>query len=743
MWLPNLTVGGIWFLAGAVVCAITIRLWPRFTPYGLGYLSGLLLVLVSANSQQKQQITRMEHRSIQAVITDLPVVSPHKTSFILETADHQKILVSHYRGFQTRSATTPIPDYKPGEQYHFEVLLKPPHGTANGVGFDRERWLFRHGIDAVGSIQQVRQSENLRPAFRTSLSIKINQWRHHVSGQLNRLFPDSRSNALLHALSIGDKSRFEPQDHRLFQTTGTAHIIAISGLHIGMVAAIGAGLGLLLFAVFPQQRLPRPLIQVMIGLSLAVAYAALAGFAVSTQRALIMLSVYACFKWIRRSAYAWDVWSVSLLLVLISDPLSVLDNGFWLSFWAVAVLIFAFQGRPTSSPNWLNFIKVQWLLLIGMMPLSFLQFGNLKLFTPLVNLIAIPLMTVLLIPFLLVMLFWLHLSPDVPMILVNHLDSVSRLFWRLLDWFDTMAVTPISWSVYGIWSLVLLTLAAIILLMPKAIPQRFWALLLIPIALWPQTDRPAVGHFRADILDVGQGTSVLIRTRNHHILYDVGARFPSGYNFADATIVPLLKHHRIHYLDRVILSHKDNDHAGAYPALNKAIKIGQTLSTDGRHMPCVAGQTWTWDQVRFEIISPYNLQPYLNNNSSCVLKVNGSGFSFLLTGDIEQAVEYRLSHHHRQQIQSDVLLIPHHGSNTSSTSEFVSAVNPQLAINSSGAYNQFKHPTSQVSAVYASLNIPIIDTQNSGRITLTTSHDSMDEFQIEQFRQQNPRFWRR
>ena len=735
--------GGLFFCLSVVVCFGLSLYHQNFKPLSIAYLLGLLLVLIAANTQKQQQLTDLEHRILTAVIIDLPVKTPQKTTFTVETNNHEKFLVSHYSAFLNTQKKTSIPDYQPGDQYLFELRLKPPHGTANGVGFDRERWLFRHGIDGIGTIQQAKQVNALNSDLITSLRLKLNGWRYHLSHVLNRHFPDQRSNALLHALSIGDKSRFESQDHQLFQATGTAHLIAISGLHIGMVAAIGAGFGWFIYWLFPQQRLPRPLLQIICGLSLATMYAGLAGFSVSTQRALIMLAVYGWYKWRRRSAYAWDVWSISLLLVLLIDPLNVLDSGFWLSFWAVAVLIFAFQGRTSHHAKWLDFIKIQWLLLIGMMPLSLLHFGSLKIWAPLVNLIVIPVMTFLFIPALLIMMLVSSLTGYIPEILVHAINLISDLFWSFLDQFSQLDTNALSGSIQGFWPFALLTLAAIILLLPKAIPQRHWGLLLILIALWPNTTQLKTGQFKAEILDVGQGTSVLISTQNHHLLYDVGARFPSGFNFADAVIIPLLNLNRINTIDTLILSHKDNDHAGAFPELAEDIYIGQILSTDGRFKHCVAGQNWVWDNVSFEIISPYNIEPYLKNNSSCVIKISSSHTSILLTGDIEQAVEYRLTQHHPTKIQSNILLIPHHGSNTSSGSEFIATVNPHLAINSSGAYNQFNHPTEQVKANYENLKIPIIDTQTSGRITLITPKNKTDSFKTFQFRHQNPRIWRR
>lgn len=744
LWLPNVLSSGLLFIVSIPFCLLVSHFFAGFKKASIAYLLGLLLVVTAANTQKQQQISQNDYRTVDAFITDLPLVSPQKVSFTIKTRhSNQRFLISHYRGYQNSTPPKQLPNYQPGDYYRFELSLKPPHGTANGTGFDRERWLFRHGIDGVGSIRHAQAIEPYKISLSQAINSKINHWRYQISQLLDNNFTNTRTNALLHALSIGDKSRLESGDYNLLHISGTAHLIAISGLHIGMVAAIGAALGWLVFALFPQQRLPRPLIQVMMGLTLAFIYAGLAGFSVSTQRALIMLAVYGWFKWRRRSAYAWDVWSISLLLVLLIDPLNILDAGFWLSFWAVAVLILAFQGRPAKSSQLIDFIKIQWLLLIGMMPLSLLQFGNLKIWAPLVNLMVIPIMTFLYIPVLLLTLLVAGLSGHIPDFLVSYLSFISELFWRFLDHFSHLDKVAWGWPVNEFWSFALLTLAAVILLLPKAVPQRHWALLLIAIALWPATKHLSAGQFRAEFFDVGQGTSVLISTQNHHLLYDVGARFPSGFNIADAVVLPMLQQLRINQLDVVILSHDDNDHAGAYPYLAQGINIEQVLSTDGQHKDCIVGQQWQWDNVNFEVLSPYNLYPNFKNDSSCVLKVSTPTTSLLLTGDIEQAVEYRLTQHHTKDIGADILLIPHHGSNTSSTPEFVATVNPKIAINSSGAYNQFKHPTEQVKAVYDDLNIPMVDTQNSGRITLTTSHDSTDKFQIERFRHQNPRFWRR
>ncbi len=698
--------------------------------YLLMFMLGLLYALLACQHQLDQQINTAQTISFSAYVDTLPRSSEHKTSFLsTDTSSGRTWLMNAYHN---DSATWP--DFRPGEYYHFTIYAKPPHGMANGVGFDRERWLFRHHIDGTATIKHAKLANRHSPL----LKHRMHQWRAHIGTLIDQAFTTPRVNGLIRALSIGDKSRIASADYKIFHDTGTAHLIAISGLHIGMVASFGWLLGWLWFCCFPIQRINRPTTQVILALTLALAYAILAGFAVSTQRALIMLAVYAIFKIYRRQAFAWDVWSVSLMVVLLLDPLHVLDAGFWLSFIAVAVLILAFHGTKQLKSKPLNYLKMQWTLMVGMLPLNLSTFSTLKLSAPLINFIMIPLMTVLIVPALLLMLLVGSVLDFFPTALIYYLNQVCQGFLWLLDQFNQLAWLQLKLTLSSPWQLGLITLACLILVLPRAIAQRSWAVLLLFFMLLPNNEKIATGHFKVDFLDVGQGLSVLLSTQNHHLLYDVGAAYPSGFNVADAVIIPTLIALRINHLDRLIISHRDNDHAGALPYLLSQIKVKSILSTEAEHSPCVSGTSWTWDGVLFEIISPYNTQPYLKNNSSCVLKITGVNTRLMLTGDIESAVEYRLIQQTEHDIQTDVLLIPHHGSNTSSTAEFITNTNPLVAINSSGRHNPFGHPKPMVINRYEDQDVAVMDTQHSGKINLSTD----PELQLEAYRTDNPRIWR-
>jgi competence protein ComEC len=690
---------------------------------------GLFYALLFCLLQLNQQLKLPTQTQLSISIDSLPKYSPTKVSFMArDRASNQRYLLSWFA-----QQEQPLPKLALNQIYQVNVNLKPPHGTSNGVGFDREKWLFRHGIDGVGNIKNLQATG----VIHTNSKTLINQWRTSLSNLINQHFAEPRTNALIHALSIGDKSHFEQRDMLIFQNTGTAHLIAISGLHIGMVALLGWLLGGLIYKLSPKQKLPKPILQVIIGLAFALFYACLAGLAVSTQRAVIMLAVLGCYKLLRRPAYAWDVWSTSLLLVLLVDPLNVLDGGFWLSFTAVAVLIFAFNGQNNPGNKTMAFIKMQFTLVIGMLPLSLAVFSRLNLIAPAVNMLMIPLMTFLLIPALLLLLLVGSVFNTFPEIMVTSIQWLSQLFIHSLDWFNQFSSLALNTTVTSWWQYLLLILGSVWIIAPAVIPQRHWGLLLILLGLYNPQEKPPEGHFKAHFLDVGQGLSVIIQTQNHLLIYDVGAAYDSGFNMADAVLIPLLLQQQINHIDALVLSHQDNDHSGAANQLLNQFDINKVWGTEPTHQACLAGHAWNWDGVQFSFLSPFNLTPYLKNNSSCVLKVESSEVSMLLTGDIEEPVEYRLQKMHPERISADILLMPHHGSKTSSSADFIATVNPSVVINSSGQYNPFNHPADVIVERYQQNNTAIIDTQHSGLITLQT----YPELQTHQYRQQQPRIW--
>lgn len=729
LWLPYVSpkLIGIIGICSAVLFTASIKTkWAKpLAVITLGLCYALLHCQIQLNNQTKSPVIQ----SLEIQVESLPRISAHKISFVgSEVNGSKKYLFNWYK----ENNTDPI--IKAGSIYAINARIKPPHGLANGVGFDLEKWLFRQNISGTATIKSIKELPKTNHSMRTSLNL----WRADLSKKINLYFENPQVNALVHALSIGDKSHFEQQDTLLFQKTGTAHLIAISGLHIGMVALLGWLLGGWIYWLFPSQRINRQLIQIILGIAFAGFYAGLANLAISTQRALIMLVVFGTFKLLRRNGFAWDVWSLSLLIVLLLDPLNVLDPGFWLSFTAVAVLIINFNGVNNNQNRFLDFIKTQGIILIGMLPLSLAIFSRVNLFAPLINLLLIPLMTFLLIPLILLLLVFGSLFSFFPVPLVEFINYLSTGFLTFLNWFDQFSQLTFNTVLSHWWQFALIFIGSLVLILPAAIPGRLFGLLFILLGLFKPIQQPQLNHFEAQFIDVGQGLSVLIKTNQHNLLYDVGAAYDSGFNMADAAIIPLLKQNNIKHIDAMVISHQDNDHAGAEPVFSSKISVNKKYGTEPSHTACQTGHHWQWDGVYFEFLSPYNLIPYLQNNSSCVLKITGESSSLLLTGDIESPVEYRLTQYHSESIASDVLLMPHHGSKTSSTTEFITAVNPSWSINSSGKYNPFNHPAAEVIQRYEKLGIPILDTQDEGLINLST----YPELTITSYRQQNPRIWR-
>ncbi len=738
-------------------------------------------------------------KSMSVRVTGLPVIKADSARFSAESvADPAR----HY--LLTWYHADKIP--QPGEHWQLQVKLKPVHGYANPGGFDYPRWLFRHHYVATGWVQKGQKTTAASP-------LDVSAWIQRQRGSLRRWLQESlapgSARALLVALSLGDRSELSPDDFAIFRATGTAHLIAISGLHIGLAALVGAALGWVVFWIWPQQRVPRPVLQALFGWLFALAYAALAGFSVATVRALVAVSVLAVAVVSRRRLSPWDIWAVALLLVLLFDPLAVLDSGFWLSFTAVAALIAAFSARKSQSVAQSTvkaadqasklpktplknrtlqrgmqaigqLFVAQVAILLGLMPLSVVLFHQIHWLAPLVNFVLIPLVSVTLVPLLGLALLTHALAggSGVDEWLLQQAHWLAQWMMRGLEPLSRWPEASYSVPALPGWWLALWLLALLAWFFSRQRYRRWLGLAvmaaLLGFAVWPQNQpeglvpKYALGKdvitqgtaandedtadpaqaFRVSVLDVGQGLAVLVETAHHRLLYDTGAAFDSGFNLADAVLLPYFRQRGIRSLDALILSHRDNDHAGAAAPLLEHLPVHSLYATFNTPLadtaqPCTNSVSWEWDGVRFDVLSPYNLSPYLGNNSSCVLRIGNALGHVLLTGDVETAVEYRLLQAHkagRLDLGSDVMLVPHHGSSSSSSAAFIDAVNPRLAINASGYFNAFGHPKAAVVSRYRQRGIHWLDTQSSGLITV---HFGANGVSVSQFRQQRPRrVWR-
>jgi competence protein ComEC len=734
LWLPQLNL--IWVLPLLLTATVTLYLckpYPTALSFILAFcLAGCYGLFIGLSAKYHQlQVIPESSVTVVAKVTNLPVFSTDKVKFsakvISNSADlHiKKILINWYANQQT---------IKPGQQWRFELKLRPIHGFSNPGTFDYSKWLFRHGYDATASVK----SAELLKDQASDLNSIIHQSRQSIAQIIDQQLSTARAKALIRALTIGDKSQISLADSQLFQDTGTAHLIAISGLHIGLIAFLGVLLARMVFFIFANEKFNRAKIESIFAISFALIYALMAGLSVSTLRALIMVVVFSIAHINKQSLTQWQSWSIALLLVLIIDPFSVLDIGFWFSFTAVAVLIFAFNGRIQQKTKIQTFIKAQWLILLGLYPLMAMVFQRFNILTPIVNFIVLPLASLLLIPSIFVAFFVYLFSVKTAHYLFVVVEKLTQILFVVLDYMQQFKFLTISLNPLGKLGIFIMLLSALIMLLPAFFRRRILLIfLLIPLFFYKKPVLEAQAY-NAYVLDVGQGLAVVIKTAKHSLIYDTGAKYDSGFSMASAVVIPFLQKKSINNPDRLILSHADNDHAGGFQELLSAYPDIEVFDVKGKFKGCKFPISWQWDGVDFSILSPFELLPYLGNNSSCVLKISSNNGSLLLTGDIEEPVEYRLTHQFEAQLKSDVLLVPHHGSRTSSSNDFINKVSAKIVLNSSGYDNQFNHPHPQIKQAYLQHNSQFYDTSNKGMISVKFQQSGIE---VNQYNSDNPHFW--
>ncbi len=596
-------------------------------------------------------------------------------------------------------ALAALPDLRADEQWRLQVRLRRPRGLANPGGFDSERKALEAGVTAYGYVrtgsEQTLQGE----------SPGINRVRERVAARIDTVLPaQSRMAALLRGLAVGDRRGFQETDWASLRMTGTTHLFSISGLHVGMVGVFIIALVTALTWLFPSmlRRAPRRVWALPPAVLAATGYAWLAGFEVPTRRSALMIAIAAVIILVRRRGSLWQGWCLTVAAVLVLDPLAVLSIGFWLSFLGVAWLLLSGQGRG-AQPWWRSAAQTQWAVSIGLLPIGIGFFAQASWISPLVNLVAIPWVTLLVVPVLLLGVAFLAVWEPAGTLLV---EVAGRLLSPLMSALDVAAAWPYAASWLPSPTLLALasaTLAAVVVLLPIQRRLRWLALPLLLPLFFPGPMRPPFGQVHLDILDVGQGTAVLVRTRHHALLFDTGARYPNGYDAGEAVIVPALRSMAVTRLDALVVSHADSDHAGGVESVLRDVPVlrllaGETLpDTDASSAAppesCGAGQRWHWDGVEFELLHPPPRYPARGNEVSCVLAVRAAnGEAALLTGDAGELAERRMLALHRTGLPSRLLVLGHHGSNTSSTAAFIDAVAPTLAVASAGYRNRFGHP---------------------------------------------------
>lgn len=590
------------------------------------------------------------------------------------------------------------PQLAAGQAWRLALRLKPPHGFVNPGGFDYERWLFQQGISATGYVRHHDENRLLDegPGFDW-----LNRWRQRLRQRLQEaLGEDELAAALVQALVLGDRSGLTPAQWEVFSRTGTNHLIAISGLHVGLLAGFVFLLMRWLWSrsIWLIDRLAAPRAAALAALGAAAGYAALAGFAISTQRALLMFAVLMLALLAGRTPRPTSGLVLALMAVLLLDPASLLSYGFWLSFSAVAVLLYALGRRLSQPVAVFRWGRAQWAVALGLLPMLLLFFGRASLAAPLVNLIAVPLFTLLLPLVLIAAAGTLVFAWYWPLAMVGLLlGQCYVLLVRIAD----LPIASMTLGGRADWVWVSAVAGVMLLLAPRGLPARWLGLVfLLPLALM-RPPPPAAGEAHFTLLDVGQGLSAVVQTRAHTLVYDLGPRYRSGFETGTAVVLPYLRANGIRRLDLLLASHADQDHIGGLHALLQAIPVTKIISGEPDQLEiadviaCRAGQHWQWDGVDFAILHPEH-DGYQGNNASCLLRISTAGVSLLLTGDLEQRVERMLVAERGDRLRSDILVAGHHGSATSTSTAFLAAVDPAWVLYSSGYANRWGFPVASV-----------------------------------------------
>jgi competence protein ComEC len=619
-----------------------------------------------------------------------------------------KVLLSYYGDAHLRA----------GQRWQFTLRLKQPWGLANPGSFNFQSWLAQHRFAATGYVREKDAELLSLPLWWHS---PLQQWRQRIVDTLQAHFADRPSFGVLKALSLGDRSGINADQWALFQQFGLNHLVVISGLHVGMVAALGFLLG----RVFGLRSAH------VAAALLALVYSAQAGFALPTVRALVMLFIVQLGALLRRKPKPLRSLVMALTVIALIDPLASHSAGFWLSFSAVA-LIFYLHAMWPGLRGWRLALCMQLCLSLYLGLLASFWFGGLGWLSPAANLIAIPVLTFWMAPLCLFASLMTLIAPLLP---VCH---------QLALWAWQLAAVPVEAFLHGavyleqaalpLWldyhaslgATLALLLALLLLAAHRAVPLRWLALLLLLLPVFPHRPALTEGELQVTALDIGQGLAVIVRNRDAVVLYDTGAGDPDGPNMATSVIVPYLRELGIEKLDLLVISHADRDHASGVYSLHDRLEVAQTWYGDQPfnklegQQACRPGLIFARGKLHISVLHPADSlrESYSSNNRSCVLRVEHSGFAVLLPGDVEADVERLLVRNQATKLSAQVLVAAHHGSQTSSSGPFLRAVDPRWTIFSRGYRNRFGHPHASVLRRMGTMDIEILDTARDGAVSL-------------------------
>ena len=746
-WFPVLPP--FWAILLLVACAVTliwrvpICRWPATALLGFAWAVWRASVGMEArlpHAWEGQDFVAVGH------VASLPETKADGTSFLFQI-DQTRLdgKLTPWRGRARISwYDEPNIELTPCSHWQLTLRLRRPRGFVNPGGADGERSAIAHGIDAVGYVRDDEANKH-----QSDSDLCIDRLRAYLAHGIQARVLDTHDAALLRAFTVGDTGGLNQHDWDVARANGISHLIAISGFHVGVAAVFGVWLCLATCWLWPSLALRRPRVQAQALSALVVAfgYAALAGLGMPTIRTVLMIAAVALAKCSRRAFSAVDALALALIAILMVDPLAVLDPGFWLSFVGVGFLILCLETQGRGIRAFLRDLTMgQLVMTVALLPLTQWFFGEASLVGALSNLVAVPFVSFIIVPCALIGVLLLLICPPLATPVLQLAAWLTHMQWWLLE--KTAAWPGAHWFLPEVrpWALVLATLGAAWLFMPRGVPLRaLGAFLFLPL-IWPVRQQPDIGAFQVWMLDVGQGLSMVVRTHGHVLVYDAGPRYPSGFDLGEAVVIPSLHALGMDKLDMLMISHGDNDHAGGAQAVADAFPMARRYAGEPQRMSipmeqCAAGQHWEWDGVRFELLSPIAASVETSDNDrSCVLLITGTGGRMLLTADIDTDVESRVA----AQWQAGpplVLQVPHHGSRSSSSAAFIATIKPQLAAVSTGWLNRFGHPRPEVLQRYAKADVPVLNTALEGAIQIDFP-TSTATYEAVRWRKRQRRYWR-
>ena len=711
-----------------------------------------------------------EDVTVAGVVDDLPRATERGVRFALAVESvltegarvPRRISLAWVVGFPDAERGVVAPQVRAGERWQLVVRLQRPHGLANPGGFDLEAWLLERGLRATGYVR-VDEGNRRVDAFAGRPLDHVQRLRERMRERVHAALPDSPLAGVLVALAIGDQSGIAEAQWAVFNRTGTGHLVSVSGLHVTVFALLAGGLAYALARRSARltTRVPARKVAALVGLAASTGYVLLAGAEVPAQRTLYMLAMATLGLWAARPGSGYAIWLAALAVVLAIDPWAVLGPGFWLSFLAVGVLIYAGSARlpevargggllRRASRSLADAARAQWAITVGLVPLTLLLFGQVSIVGPIANAIAIPAVTFAIVPVTLAA----ALVAPLPL-----WPAANALLGLLMQVLEPLAQAPgAAWAQHRPLpaALPFAAFGVALALAPRGVPGRWLGLAsMLPLVLLVPP-RPPPGAFRVVVLDVGQGTAVVVATHAHVLLYDTGPRWNESADAGSRVVVPVLRAAGLRSIDTMVVSHRDLDHAGGALSVLQQTPVGSLLSSlddahpaverqreRGAHLRCERGQKWQWDGVRFDVLFPeprhYDDPTRKANDLSCVVRVAGAHGVALLAGDVEAVSEMALLLDSRERLPADLLLAPHHGSRTSSTPAFVAAVGARDVVFTVGHRNRFGHPRADVVERYVRRGAAVHRTDRLGALTFRFDAPGPGPPLAE--RERAPRYW--